>query len=369
MECVLMPIFWRYLSKTYLKVFLLSTISFISLLLLTRLKEIARYAALAHHWKNVFLFILYQIPHILPIAIPISCLISSILLFQKLSWTHELTALRTGGLSLKTIIFPLLSIAFFLFLINFFICSEITTFCRQNSKKLVYEQSSINPLLLLQRQDLLKIKNSYIDMEISDDETTAKDLIFILPNKANHRLSFMHAKKLTLQGKSLEGENISTISHIDSIDSNYFDPLILENQKIMTTTASSISQFMKSSHFPLTHNHLPLKLLLVRSKLEKEQPTSSESITAEISRRFAFGFSAFSFTFIGICYGIKIQRFRSKKGIFWACFLALLILISFVIGKALKYNALSSSLIYLLPQPLILLFASRMLRKISKGAE
>ena len=41
------------------------------------------------------------------ITIPISCLIVPMLLFQKLSHTHELTALRICGLGLKPIITPL----------------------------------------------------------------------------------------------------------------------------------------------------------------------------------------------------------------------------------------------------------------------
>ena len=62
-----------------------------------RFKDIARFAALSADGVKTGLFVLYQFPHILPIAIPISALIASFLLFQRLSKTYELTALRASG--------------------------------------------------------------------------------------------------------------------------------------------------------------------------------------------------------------------------------------------------------------------------------
>ena len=105
--------------------------------------------------------------------------------------------------------------------------------------------------------------------------------------------------------------------------------------------------------------------------MEKNKSTSSlrESIPAEIARRFAYAFSTFSFSFIGICFGIEISRTPSKKKLFQAAFLAVLILVSFLLGKTLKYSTLSGILIYLVPQPLIILLSGKYLRKISGGVE
>src|SRR4051812_38356814 len=103
-----MPILWRYALQSYLRVFFLSVCTFITVLIVARFKEIARFTALTGDWSKTGLFIVYQIPSILPIAIPISALIASLLLFQRLSRTYELTALRASGLSLSTILTPLL---------------------------------------------------------------------------------------------------------------------------------------------------------------------------------------------------------------------------------------------------------------------
>src|SRR5271166_4170240 len=102
-----MPTVWRYLLRSYFQVFLLSIASFVSALFVMRFKDIAEFATLNSDGLSIFLFSLYQLPYILPLAIPISCIISSILLFQKMSTSQELTALRAAGMGLKTLLFPL----------------------------------------------------------------------------------------------------------------------------------------------------------------------------------------------------------------------------------------------------------------------
>ena len=106
----------------------------ISTLLVLRFQEIARFATSGASIKSVALFTLLQIPYILPIAIPVSCLIAALLLFQSLSLGQELTALRTSGFGLKAIATPILFAGFFLTLVNFTVTSEMAPRCRGQSE-------------------------------------------------------------------------------------------------------------------------------------------------------------------------------------------------------------------------------------------
>ncbi len=76
------PILWRYLLRSYFKIFFLCLFSFVALLIVSRFKEIAKCAALSGSGSKAALFILYQIPFIIPLALPISSLCSSFLLVQ-----------------------------------------------------------------------------------------------------------------------------------------------------------------------------------------------------------------------------------------------------------------------------------------------
>src|SRR5271167_846396 len=124
-----MPIIWRYLLRSYFQVFSLCVSSFISMLLVLRFQDIARFATSGTSNYNIVLFTLLQIPYILPIAIPVSCLIASMILFQRLSQSHELTAFRTCGIGLKEISTPLVFAGLFLTLVNLTIACELAPYC------------------------------------------------------------------------------------------------------------------------------------------------------------------------------------------------------------------------------------------------
>src|SRR3989338_5815947 len=105
---MILPILWRYLLRNYFQVFGLCVSSFVAILLVLRFQEIAHYASSGMGKSFILLFTLLQVPYILPIAIPVSCLIAAILLLQRLSYAQELTAFRACGLGLKPILAPLI---------------------------------------------------------------------------------------------------------------------------------------------------------------------------------------------------------------------------------------------------------------------
>ena len=364
-----MPILWKYLFKEYLKVFFLSVLAFISILLITRLKQIATFATLASDLFSLILFVLYQIPHILPIAISISCLISSIILFKRMSLMHELTAFRSSGLSLKALLSPLLLLSIVLTLTTFFISSELTPRCRYKSKELFYKKTSMNPIVLLQRrQKMSNIKDSYVEISTQNNDMLAKDLLIITPNKSNARLCMMMAKQLKLEDDNLIGENVSLLSYINSNQETNFDNLIIENQSDMTTKADVLTQFIKSKEWNMNISSMPIKMLLIQAK-NKTNQTTFQRADMEIARRISFSLAALSFTFIGISFSISINRLTSKKNILSVFLLSLLVLLSFTVGKALKKHPFFAIIAYILPHVMVIIFCILKLKKVSRGCE
>jgi lipopolysaccharide export system permease protein len=185
-----LPILWRYLLAQYLKVLCLCTFSFVAILLTTRLDDIAHFASLGSQGLIILQFTLYQIPYILPIALPISCLISTVILIQRLSSTHELTAMRASGLPLKDILAPILLAAAILSIFNFYVVSELATKSHLETSLLKNELRSVNPLLLLHNKHLMKLKGFYFDTTgASRMGETASDVILAMPNKKNQSIN------------------------------------------------------------------------------------------------------------------------------------------------------------------------------------
>ncbi len=365
-----MPILWRYLLKSYFQVFLLCVTGFISVLLVTRFQEIARFATSGASVSSVFLFGLYQIPYILPITIPISCLIAAMLLYQKLSHTHELTALRSAGYSLFSLVYPLILAGGLLAFFNFTIVSEIAPYCKAKSRELIYDMTAKNPLFLLQKETLVKMKESYSDMKTLKSGKSAEDLVFVLNNASSKRLGILVAKELFLEGEMLTGKYVSLISSVEPKNSaEGFDHLIIENQKTMSTKASNLSQFIQSHEWPSNYDYFPLRMILAKEGVDHEGQPMASKAKMEIAKRLSLGLATLTFTILGIAFGMQIGRGIKKRGILWGAVLAASYMVAFVSAKSFRDQPSLAVMIYLLPHPIIILISLRPLQKLSRGFE
>ena len=278
------------------------------------------------------------------------------ILFQSFSRSLELIALRASGLSLPRIIAPLLALSIVLSFVNFLICAEIAPHCRREGKTLLYHETSENPLLLLQRQKLVKMKNTLIDMEVKDDNTT-KNLTMIIPNKGSDRLSLIFARRLFIKNEELKGTDLAIVSYLDS--ERGFDSLLIENQSFMSTAAPVLSQTLKKNRPRLDINALSLKMLKL---LEKPKPALIESL-----RRISLSLAVFSFTLLGCAFGIEESRKPTKKNLIFALLLALAVLVSYLLGKEFKNFPALAIAAFLLPHPFLWVASSIHLFRVSKG--
>ncbi len=344
------PIVWRYAFSSFLRIFFLSVSTFISILLVSRFKEMARFAALSSDWLKTGLFTVYQIPFILPMAIPLSALIASFLLFQRLSRSYELTALRACGFSLKNTIAPLSVLALILSLVNFLICCELAPHCRKESKNLLYRETSSNPLLLLQRQGLVKLKHAYLQLRVAEEGRLANDFILIAHNETTQRLMLVSADELTVKHDDLFGVNVAIISNMQGDKTDLHDPLIIENQAFLATKAPILSSALKRSRPKIEPNTLSLRMLRLRLK---EKGRTAKIAQAEILRRISLSLAPLSFTLLGCTFGVEHGRNPSRRGPLYAALLTLAVLMSYLLGKELKFELLFATLAFLLPHILI----------------
>jgi lipopolysaccharide export system permease protein len=368
-----MLIFHWYLLKNYLKVLFLAVFSFIAILLVSRLEEIAQFAAMGAKLSYLGLFTFYQIPYILPIAIPISCLISSLILFQRLSHTHELTALRSCGIALPRILTPILLAGIFFSIATFFINSELATSSHLATRKMVHDISSVNPLLLLQSAKIARLQDAFIQMDPVRNGESAKDLVIALNNTAGERLSLCLVKKIDMNGDKLTARHVSLIS---SAAAENFDHLIIENQTSMTSSAPEFAKLLRKTGWKMANDHLRLSLLRIRTRMLKDQANRGEPVQrhlnkcrSEYVRRISLGLAAFTFTLMGAAFGMDISRNRRMRGIFAVLILAAFCLIAFCLGKAFSHLFWLASLFFLLPHACAIFSSFWTLRRANRGVE
>ncbi|MEC7839037.1 MAG: LptF/LptG family permease [Chlamydiota bacterium] len=367
-----MPIMWRYLLNQYLKVFLFCVLTFLAVLLTTRLDEIAHFATLGPEGALIFWYVMYQIPYILPIAIPLSCLIAAMIVMQSLSNSHELTALRSAGLSIKRIIAPLLVTSCFLSFINFYVISEVATHSHMSASLLKNELRSLNPLLLLNNRHLMRMKGYYFDtFGSSKMGETASYAILASPNNSNSRINLLVADLLAATPDLFYGKNISIITDITPKTLNKNDNIIIENMSGAMTSIQDFTKLIEKKVWHLNNDHLRLPLLLLRleseraeykalSKSEKVKPETWQILKnirrciSEIQKRISVGLAPFTFTLLGAAFGISITRNKTNSALFSVLGLSALYLICFFSGKGAEHVVWRSSMFYFAPHVLII---------------
>ena len=295
------------------------------------------------------------------------------LLFQRLSHTHELTALRTAGLTIREIATPILFAGGVLTVLNFVICNEIAPRSKGISKNLIFEMAASNPLFLLQKESLIKLKNAYVDVKSLQAGNRAEDVVIVLKNSSSNQLGVLSAKELTLENKLLRGKQVAFISSADLKREDGFNHLIIENPKEMDTEASSLSQFVSDFSWTSAYDYLPLRRILAKEAVIRHQDGMPKSVArsaqVEIARRVSLSLAALAFRIIGVACGMEIGRTRSKKGVIYAIALAAGYMVCFIMAKSMRHSPALTMFFYFIPYPIILLISLRFLHAIREGRE
>lgn len=374
-----MPIIWRFLIKAFLKITLATLLAFIAILLTMRLEDIAHFAGLGAPIYQLLLFTLYQIPYILPIALPLSCLVASSILVQQLSNSHELTALRASGFSLSAIFTPIFLTAAFLSIVNFWIISEVATRSHFQSNRLKSELRAINPLLLLHNKQMMRLKGFYFEsFGTSHLGESASDVVLGLPNHHRQRIHLMVAKQLSVNPDTFSGNQVSFITASPAKEEGDFDHLLIENMKSSTSQTADFSLLLQKKMWRIQNDylHLPLLIQRIKEQLEKyqahpvkENKKQLHKGLSEIVKRFSIALAVLSFTFMGSIFAINISRRKSFYPLLIVVGLTTLYLVGFFIGKNGEENLWIASSFFIIPQVLIISASLFFLKRINQGIE
>ena len=377
-------IYTRYIVKNFLKIFALTTLSFIAILLVSRLEEIAEFIALGAPLRTAALFITFQIPYILPIAVPVSSLLAAMLVMTRLSDSSELTALRSAGLSIGTLIAPLLFTSIILSLATFYLSSELATSSHLKSRKLVFDITSVNPLILLTKAQGPNLRAAYIQMDPVRQGKKAKDLFIAYHNPTSERINCLLSKKVEMKGEDLLVQDLTMITNFPNsfelAEKKGEEMLLVENQKRLVCHAGDLARLLNKPNWKIANDHLKLSFLrlkkkslendLLNAKNDRRKLDIAGKITkcrAEFVRRFAIGIAPLTFTLLGISFGIHIGRKRGRMRIIIVLLLGALAFTCFFAAKAVAAKLLFSTALFVLPHLLIITLSSWMISRTNRG--
>lgn len=358
-----MPIFWKYLLSQYFKVLTLTLLSFVAILVISQLTEIAELASFGSNLPLVLLFVFLQIPYLLPLAVPISALVSSMILMRNISLSYELTALRASGFSMRAVLAPLIVAGAILSLTNFYIGSELATSAHLKCRKMINQISSQNPLILLRNAEIAKLKTAYVQMDMKSHGVEAKDLLIAIPGKTGG-FNLALAKKVSIKGQDLLLQNATVISSFPSKSDFSFDHLMIENQDHAKSKAPEFAELLKKKKWKISNDHLKFSLLFAKMKTSCKGffEKNTQKCLSEMARRFWLGLAPLTFTLLGASFGIESVRSQTKKNVIAVTLIASSLLISFFIAKELDALFLIAVAIFFIPQAVSIWLCLKKLR-------
>lgn len=385
MSTKVLPLLWRYIFAQYGKIFALALFGFLLILLSTRLEEAARLTSTGAAVDSIALFIIYQIPYVLQIALPISTLIASLYLFQKLSINNELTAFRASGVSLFELILPITVLSLFIAFFSFQIIFDISARSHLATKKLEYHLREEQPLAAMYNSRLLERQGISLEMKgslLSDNY--ASNMIMAVKSSEQGNCSIVIMKKVASFDNQLNGHLFSLINTKPSAEVGGYDELLIENAYENKTPLQGLAFFTnKKKEWTAGNDLLQLPLLLAKKEnleqkiaenipLEKKNKRSKKLLArvySELSRRLSLSFAIISFTLLGAAFGCTVGRQHSKKRFLPVIALAALFLVTFLAAKGIPEKAVLSSILYIAPHIIIILASIHRLQKLQKGIE
>ena len=344
-----MPVLWKYIICRFLRVFTLCVFAFIGVMLVLRLNDIARFAAQTHEWHSVALFLLYQIPYILPFAISISCLTASFITMRSLCDSFELSVFRAARLSISKVVMPIVFLSMLLSLANFYLASELHPMCRLKSRELIAKSTLKNPFFLLSKSKNLRLKGTAVELSVVKPNKKAKNLTFVTHTKKNNRIGLLIAKDLRISKQQLKARQVTLIGSIPT--QTGFDQLLVENEASMEFPGNDLTLLLGQHRSQFNFDSLPWRALSMKASVDKKAARAKRRMHFEQIRRISYSFYPFTFTAIGLSFGIHIGRAMRKRGGCFALLLAALCLASLLIGKSFEKTPFIAAIGYFLPPP------------------
>ena len=294
------------------------------------------------------------IPFLWTFALPMGMLTATLLVFGRFSADQELTAARASGVSLLSLVTPILLLSLVFCALCAVVNLEMAPRCRVIYKGLrAGLTSALLKVDLPEDQPITEFKNYVIYVGKNQNRELRKILIYQFQNETNLIIRIRAPR-----GRIELGANNQILLHLDDVQALY---LVGGNQGYAPTTTIPLELDVQEKHqeaditdmtfselldrqrelerrvnLPIPRGKLSADDVLAKKRdLKKYRSDITEPIRVQIHRQVAFSFACFGFTLIGIPLGIRVQRRETNVGVAVALGLVAVYYGLIIIGEAL----------------------------------
>lgn len=342
----------RYILIDYLISFLLtlSVFTFVMCLgvVIKAIEAAARTGVSPALIANLFLL---NVPYMLTMTIPISALTACLLLFGRLSFDGELTAMRASGLSLWGIISPIVIAGVTLSVLCVYINIDLAPRCKYASREVMKRIGMERPINILEPGRFIQ---DFPNMQIYVGSRSGNEVedVVVYESDTNGPISRINAEKGSLRVDEESKELI--VGLFNARGEKRKEPFFASyvEYKIGLSSFSDKPRQKKPKDMMLSEliNNIRNVKVAYPGFTPADLALEKNRMILEVNKRFALSLACFAFTLIGIPLGMKSRRKESSVGIGIALGLVCVFYLFIIAADALvKYPAWQPDMIVWIP--------------------
>lgn len=309
------------------------------------------------------------IPFVWAFALPMGMLTATLLIFGRFSADQELTAVRASGVSLLSLISPILLLSVALCGLSALVNMEIAPRCRVAYRNLIFNLGTqLSNIELPEGRFIRDFKDYIFFVGKNRKQELENVMVYQLENETNvaitaraprGRVEFDPASRrvtvylfdaVTVRADGLTGKGDATIdlpfgSSTNSLEATRVDEMTFGQLWDELQRLEHLNRARKPAR-NLSKPYLDAELKWLRA----QQADLTAPVRFQIHRQVAFSFACFGFTLVGIPLGIRVHRRETNVGIAIALVLVALYYSFLLLGQSLELRPeLAPHLIVWLP--------------------
>jgi lipopolysaccharide export system permease protein len=301
------------------------------------------------------------IPYVLPFALPMGMLTATLLVFGRFSADNELTAVRASGVSLVSLVTPVLLLSVGLSGVSAWINLQLAPQCRTAYKQLILNVGTAQAGSFITEKTYLKDFNTNTIVYVSKVRETNLEDVVVLTVLDPRRQSLSRAERGVISFNP--SNRVFTVSLSNVVE------VLWEDGRLLKPSSGETAEFSFTNVMPraarrradlgdLTFQELRDELRILEERMAASAPVGKMStedlreklqqlksqrkldltlpVRMHMHRQVSFSFACIGFTLVGIPLGIRAHRRETTFGIALALLLVVLYYSFFLVGLSLE---------------------------------
>lgn len=297
--------------------------------------------------KIIMSYFVYNMPYLLSFSIPLSSLVSVLLLFGRLSIDGEITAMKASGMNIWQIATPVIFSSVIFSMVCLWLNYDLAPKGHYARRVALIQAGDIDPKDLIVEKEF---NNEFPGIQIYIGEINGDEVVDVVFNEMDKRDVTKRIRTIRAPRGTIVTDMEERVMHVKLQNAKIDLPNEknnLMNQGVFQTWSRDIdledmlnsSDTVKKHRKDMSFQELMYALKHLPEVFPKRTPPSQYKqrykIAVETNKRIALSLSCFSFALIAIPLGMKSRRKESSLGILYSLLIVFFFYLFIVLSESL----------------------------------